>query len=280
MRLLFLSILLCTYYFTACGISCTSSTNLQTDTLTFASADSTLSTSAKEKVKETGLYKSFKDMGKYRALLYLIGLIGFFVALRLSDRLFRITDNLLLRAQHRPNKFDGYHFTGNPYILKSPFYALYHLFLGKSSYLSYLVWPLKYGIAVSFIAAIIIRLFPDEAFLTTESFQALIVSSLKAQVAFGLIFLSFLSITILTGIESFRKTKWLAPLRLAIYLLFGMIIFALIYWLFWFIVVLVILYLVTYRGRDYISRQKHAAEDGYVSGGFIYEPWADGSTKA
>lgn len=279
MRLLFLSIVLSTLHIIACAASSDYSTNLQPDTLTITSADSTLSTSAKEKVKGTGLYKKFKDMGKYRALLYLVCFIGAIVALRFSDRLFRITDNLLLRAQHRPNRFDGFHFTGNLYILKSPFYALYHLFLGKSSYQSYLVWPLKYGIAVSFIAAIVIRVFPDEAFLTTADFQALILSSLKAQIAFGLVFLSSLAIAVLTGIESFRKTKWLFPLRMAIFLLFGMVIFILMYQLFWFIVVIAILYLFTHLGRDYITRQKNADTDGYSSEDFVYEPWTDRSAK-
>jgi hypothetical protein len=270
MRFLVLSILLCTFLFLSSAFSNSSSIYQHTDSLQITAADSTLSTKAKEKLKETGLYKEFRNMGKYRALLFLVCFTGAIVALRFSDRLLGITDMLLLRVQHRPNTFKGFQYTGNPFILKGPFYALYHLFLGKNAYQSYLVWPLKYGIALSFLAVLIIRIFPDEA---------LILSSLKAQIAFGLIFLSYLAIFVLLAIESFRKTKWLFPLRLTIFLLSGLLIFTIMYWLFWLIVFITILYLVTHHGREYITRQRLAAAGGYPHDDVLYEPWPDSSTK-
>lgn len=288
MRFLFLLVILFTFHFPALSETAffsqpaanpASSSYLQPDSLHIADADSTLSNSAKEKIKGTGMYKTFRDMEKYRALLYLACFIGAIVTLRYSGNLLRIADRLLLRIQHRPNTFDSFQYTGNPFILKSPFYALYHLFLGKNAYQTYLVWPLKYSIALSFIAVIVIRIFPNEAFITTESFRALILSSLQAQIAFGLLFLSYLSIVVLNGIESFRKTKWLFPVRLAIFLLSGLVIFTLMYWLFWLIVLFVVLYLFTNMGRDCISRQRVAAAGGYPNESFLYEPWPDSSTK-
>lgn len=279
MKLILLSILLGSFLLTSPLLSSDNAACFQNDSIAAAGDSARLSNQTIENVKENGLYKKLETFGKFRAFLYVIFFIGGILALRFSAPVLRFTDNLLLRFQHRPNTFDGYRFTGNPFILKGPFYAIYHLFLGKSSYQSNLVWPLKYCIAISFIATIVIRILPDESFHTIQNFQALIISSLTVQVAFGLLFLLYLTILVLLCIESIRKTKWFFPLRLAIFLLMGIVIFVFMYKLFWFVIGLAILYLFTRLGKGYIALLRVAADEGYSKEDFIYEPWPDGSRK-
>ena len=59
----------------------------------------------------------------------------------------------------------------------------------------------------------------------------------------------------------------------------GIVIFVFMYKLFWFIVGLAILYLLTHLGKGYIALQRVAADEGYSKEDFIYEPWPDGSRK-
>lgn len=279
MKLILLAILLGTFHLNTLASSNISTSYFQNDSL-FAAGDTTgLPDLATEKENKPGLFNKLKTLGKREAFLYLFTFIGGILLLRFSAPVLRFTDQLLLRFQHRPNTFDGFRYTGNPFILKGPFYALYHLFLGRNSYQSYLVWPLKYGIAISFIATIVIRLLPDESFHTIQTFQALLFSSLTVQITFGLIFLAYLLIAVLLCIESIRKTKWLFPIRLLVFLPMGFVIFAFMYWLFWLIVVIAILYLFTYIGKGFISLQKDAASQGYSEENFIYEPWPDASSK-
>lgn len=279
MKIILLSILLGVFLFTTPPSSSISTSYFQSDSL-FAAGDTTgLSDLVKGKENKPGVFKKLKTLGKPEAFLYLFSFIGGILLLRFSIPVIRFTDRLLLRFQHRPNTFDGFRYTGNPFILKGPFYALYHLFLGRNSYQSYLVWPLKYCIAISFIATIVIRLLPEISFHSIQSFQALLISSLSVQIIFGLIFLSYLLITVLLCIESIRKTKWLFLLRLLVFLPMGIVIFAFMYWLFWLIVVIAILYLFTYQGKGFISLQRNAAVQGYIEDNFIYEPWPDTSSK-
>ena len=243
-------------------------------------ADSTgLDLEGQKGIKESRLYKKLDDFGKTKALLYVLFFAGGIALLRSSAHLIRHTDNLLLRVQRRPNSFDSFRFTGNPFILKNPFFAIYHMFLGRIAYLSYLVWPLKYTAAISFLATIAIRLFHEEALARPINLQSLLQSPLSVQLTLGIIMLLFLAVQVLLVIESIRKTKWLFPLRLLVFLVMETVIFVLAFKLFWLLFCLGVLYLFTHLGRDYIGRQKTAASKGYSAEGKIYEPWPDGAEK-
>lgn len=232
-----------------------------------------------EETKESRLYNKLEDFGKTKALLYLIFFIGGIALLRISAHLLRISDMLLLRVQRRPNGFDGFQFTGNPFILKRPFFAIYHMFLGRCAYQSYLVWPLKYTVAISFLATIMVRLFSEEALPRPINLQSLLQSPLSVQLTLGIIVLLFLAVQVLLIIESIRKTRWFFPLRLLVFLVLETVIFVLMYKLFWLVFSLAVLYLFTHLGRDFIGRQKHAATIGYSTEENIYEPWSDGDEK-
>ena len=243
-------------------------------------ADSTaVPNNLKQKLKQSRLYQKIETPGKSRLLYSVIFFIGVIALLRVSDRIIRYADTLLLRVQRRPNNFDGFRFTGNPFILKRPFFAIYHLFLGGCAYRTYLVWPLKYCLSISFIAAIVLRSFPDETMHSLQSLQKYLSNSLLAQISGGLLILLCLTILVLLVIESIRKTKWFFPIRLLIFLTMGTGIFVLMYRLFWFVTGMAILYLLTHLGRDYISRQKIAEDEGYPTENKILEPWPDGATK-
>jgi hypothetical protein len=229
--------------------------------------------------KESRLYKKLDDFGKTKALLYVLFFAGGIALLRSSARLIRHADNLLLRVQHKPNSFDSFRFTGNPFILKNPFFAIYHMFLGRCAYLSYLVWPLKYTAAISFLATIAIRLFHEEALARPINLQSLLQSPLSVQLTLGIIMLLFLAVQVLLIIESIRKTRWFSPLRLLVFLVMQTVIFVLVFKLFWVVFSLGVLYLFTHLGKDYINRQKYAATNGYNTEERIYEPWPDGAEK-
>lgn len=230
-----------------------------------------------DKIRASRLYKTLDKLGGYVWILLLVVFAGLIALLRYADRLIRYSDNLMLRVQRRPNIFDSFQFTGNPFILKSPFYAIYHVFLGRCAYRSYLVWPLKYTAAVSILASIVIRLFRDEALIQAPGILTFLESPLSVQISVGLIALLYLAVLVLLIIESIRKTKWFFPLRLIVFLIPAGVIAFLIYILFWLVLGLTVLYLLTHLGRDFITRQKNAAREGYSQKDFIYEPWPDGA---
>lgn len=284
MKLIVLSILLgilqcpgdCEVSFTAATTFGNTESLLFQDQLTNLPADSVVAASeGKEKIRESRLEKTLDKLGKFVWLLLVAVFAGIAALLRYADRIIRHTDNLLLRIQRRPNIFDSFRFTGNPFILKGPFYAIYHIFMGRCAYRSYQVWPLKYTAAITFMASIVFRLFRDEAFIQAPGIQTFLGSPRVVQISAGLILLLYLAVLVLLSIESYRKTKWYFPLRLLIFLVPASIIAFLIHKLFWLIVGLIILYLATQPGKDYITRQKNTATKGYPPEDFIYEPWSD-----
>lgn len=205
---------------------------------------------------------------------------GLFIVLsRYSDRAFRRVDNFCLRIQRIPNEFDGFKITGNPYIFKGIFYAMHHLFLGRSIYRSYLVWPLKYSVQIAFIIAIVLRVYPDVSLNDPESFKTLFESGLKAQIVMGIPVLLYVSLLVLLCIESVRKCRWLFFVRMTLYISVAILIAFLMKVFFWLVVIIVVIYLLTSWGQAIIDREKHTAVLGYETDDYIYETWPDKAEK-